>query len=152
MSISHINTPVTISKTSNDPGLLTNEITAVIQREKDIAHIGELMLVGRKGLFTLNMLYDWWIIYASKKGLINDNKWIFSNDVLDALLADEYLEFGVIVGKPYHIQTYLRMLGKHLKYNYQLNFNTEQYNYLNNQINLIRNVRKEQTTFMNKIL
>ena len=122
-------------------GLLSNESTAVIQRE-NMAPIGKVLVVGRKGVFNLNMLYDWWMLYAIKKNMIKDGKWIIPNETLDALLADEYIKFGARAGVPFHIQTYLRMLGHHLGYDYQLNLAPNQLGYLGNQERILRDTRK----------
>ncbi len=126
---------------SSTYGLLSNEATAIMQREK-LAPIGDFLVVGRKGLANLNMMYDWWMIYAVKNNLIQNGKFIIPNDVLDALLADEYIKFGAIAGHPYHIQDYLRMLGSHLGYNYQLQLSPDQVNYLSSQEINLRNHRK----------
>jgi len=126
--------------TSSTPGLLTNELTAVMQKEKIIPN--ELMVVGRKGVFTLKMLYDWWMIYASRKNLIKEKKWIVPNETIDALLADSYIKFGANINEPYHVQTYLRMLGSQLSYIPSVELNAAQLNYLKNQELLLNNFRK----------
>lgn len=124
-------------------GLMSNEATAVMQREK-VAPIGELLVVGRKGVFNLNMLYDWWMLYAVKNNLLVKNAtFVMPNETLDALLADEYIKDGARAGTPYRTQTYLRMLGRHLGYDYQLTLGQEQINYLANQEILLRNERKK---------
>ncbi|GAG93392.1 unnamed protein product [marine sediment metagenome] len=127
---------------SSTYGLLSNEATAIMQREI-IAPIGKFLVVGRKGLANLNIMYDWWIIYAIKNNLISNGKFIIPNNVLDTLLADEYIKFGAVAGKRYHIQDYLRMLGEHLGYNYQLQLSSDQIKYLSEQERNIRFHRKK---------
>ncbi len=88
------------------------------------------------------MLYDWWIIYASRKNLIKEKKWIVPNETIDALLADSYIKFGANINEPYHVQTYLRMLGSQLSYIPSVELNAAQLNYLKNQELLLNNFRK----------
>lgn len=124
-------------------GLLSNEATAVMQRE-NVAPIGKMLVVGRKGVFNLNMLYDWWLLYAIKKNLLVKNaKFVMPNETLDALLADEYIKEGARAGVPYNTQTYLRMLGRHLGYEYQFTLDPERRNYLASQEKLLRDERKK---------
>ena len=130
------------NRSSASYGLLSNESTAVMQRE-NVAPIGKALVVGRKAVFNLNMLYDWWMLYAIKKNLISDGKWIIPNETMDALLADEYIKFGARAETPFRVQTYLRMIGKHLGFEYQLTLSPEQKSYLGNQERVLRNTRKQ---------
>ena len=136
---------VKTNRFNNTYGLLTNEATAVMRRE-NITPVGEIMVVGRKGVFNLNMLYDWWMLYAIHRNIIKDGKWIVPNETIDALLADEYIKFGAQAGSPFHIQTYLRMIGYHLKYDHQLSLSPNQLDYLSNQGTELRNNRKQYKT------
>jgi hypothetical protein len=129
------------NRSSKSYGLLSNESTAVMQKDK-LPEIGEILLVGRKGVFNLNMLYDWWMIYAIRHGLIKNEKWIIPNATLDSLLADEYIKYGAKTGIPYHIQTYLRMIGHHINYDRPLEISDVQKNYLDKQEQKIRSIRK----------
>lgn len=140
--IPRINHPLTNNRPSNAYGLLSNESTAVMQREK-IATIGEILVVGRKGVFNVRMLYDWWMIYAVNKGLVKDGQWIIPNETLDALLADEYIKYGAKAGVPFRIQTYLTMLGHHLHYEHRLQLDQNQVNYLMKQEAILREKRKQ---------
>lgn len=130
---------------SNSYGLLSNELTAVMQRDNNILK-NDLLVVGRKGVFSLKMLYDWWLIYANNKGLITNienGQWITPNEILDALLADEYIKYGARAGTPFRIQTYLTMLGHQLSYDYKLDLDQPQLNYLSNQANTLRSERQK---------
>lgn len=120
-------------------GLLSNEATAVMQN--NIASGDKLLVVGRKGVINTRMLYDWWYVYAVKNNLIVNRKWISPNDVLNALLADEYIKFGAVVGKPYAIQTYFAMLGNHIDYTVKLDLSDVQNNYLIDLANIFRRER-----------
>ncbi len=149
-AITGITTTMINSRPANSYGLLSNEVTAVMQRETQAGNIpiGEILVVGRKGVFSLNMVYDWWLIYAATRGLIRregnkDGQWIFPNETLDALLADEYIKYGAKAGTPFRIQTYLRMIGQHLLYDYILELNQNQLNYLANQERILREERKK---------
>lgn len=123
-------------------GLLSNEATAIMQGHKSIP-LGEILVLGRKGVTNLNMLYNWWIIYAFQNHLIKDGKWIKPNEILDVLLADEYIKYGSQAGVPFKIQTYLRMIGHHLNYDQRLNLSSEQQNYLSYQENILQKEREK---------
>ena len=123
-------------------GLLSNEATAIIQTHKTIP-IGSLLVVGRKGVINLNMLYNWWMIYAFQNHLIKDGKWIRPNETLDGLLADEYIKYGAQAGVPFTVQTYLRMIGHHLNYDNTLQLSQDQSNYLLNQENILQSEREK---------
>ena len=126
-------------------GLLSNEATAVMQRER-VSPIGQLLVVGRKGVFNLKMLYDWWMLYTlSHNLLIKNGTYVMPNETLDALLADEYIKEGATASTPYHTQTYLRMIGRHLGYDYQIDLSSDQLSYLNNQERILRDERKRYT-------
>jgi len=128
-------------RSSNTYGLLTNEMTAVMQNE-NIAPIGKFLESGRKGVVNLNMLYNWWVLYAINKNLIKDN-WILPNEVLNSLLADQYIKYGAKSGTPFDIQTYLRMIGNHLKYDDKLTLSVDQQNYLLSQDNILKTERSK---------
>ncbi|GAG80770.1 unnamed protein product [marine sediment metagenome] len=142
-NISTIHTSLSNNRPSNSYGLLSNEATAVMQREKLITPISNIMVVGRKGVVNVNMLYDWWLIYAANKGLVKEGQWIAPNETLDALLADEYIKHGANAGIPFRIQTYLTMLSNHLHHKLRLNLDKNQIFYLRNQENILRNLRKQ---------
>ena len=141
-TIPGINRTLTNSRSANSYGLLTNEATAVMQRENPVP-VGDIMVVGRKGVFNIRMLYDWWMIYASRKSLIKDKQWIVPDGTLDALLADEYIKDGATAGVPFRIQTYLAMLGRHLSHDYNLKLNSQQTGYLRQQETVLREQRKQ---------
>lgn len=128
------------SRTNKTYGLLSNEATAIMQTHPSIP-IGQLLVVGRKGIVNLNMLYNWWIIYAFQHNLFREGKWINPDDTLNGLLADEYIKYGAQTGVPYSIQTYLRMIGHHLNYDEQLNLTQEHINYLLSQDNILQKER-----------
>ncbi len=130
------------NRTNKTYGLLSNEMTAVMQRDKQIA-IGELLVLGRKGIINLTMLYNWWMIYAFKNQLIIDNLWILPNQTIDALLADDYIKFGASYGAPFAMQTYLRMIGQHLNYDQHLNLSWDHLNYLSMQENILLREREK---------
>jgi hypothetical protein len=130
------------NRTNKTYGLLSNEMTAVMQRDKQIA-VGELLVLGRKGIANLTMLYNWWMIYAFKNYLIKDNRWILPNETIDALLADDYIKFGASSGVPFALQTYLRMIGQHLSYDQHLNLSPEHINYLSSQENILLREREK---------
>lgn len=142
MAATNITTLAGSRHSSSTYGLLSNESTAVMQRE-NVAPIGELLVVGRKGVFNLNMLYDWWMLYAIKNNLVAEGKWIVPNETIDALLADEYIKYGAKARTPFLIQTYLRMIGNHLGYEYKLNLSPDQLNYLSGQEKSLKNTRKQ---------
>lgn len=127
------------NRTNKTYGLLSNEATAVMQTYKNIP-IGEFLVYGRKGIANLDMLYNWWIIYAFQNHLIKDGKWIKPNETLDTLLADEYIKFGAKSGFPFHIQTYLRMLGQHLEYT-DITLSNSQKQYILQNENILQNER-----------
>ena len=136
------------NKTSTDYGLLSNESTAVMQGE-NIYPIEQLLVVGRKGVVNLKMLYDWWILYAIKHNLLIENsKYVRPNETLNALLADEYIKEGAIAGEPYNTQTYLRMIGRHLGYDHILNLSPDHKTYLETQERLLKGeVKKKLNIF-----
>ena len=128
------------NRSNKSYGLLSNEITAIMQTHNTIP-LGQLLVLGRKGITNLNTLYNWWIIYAIQNRLIKDGKWIRPNDTLDVLLADEYIKYGARAGVPFSVQTYLRMIGHHLNHDETLQLSQEQLNYLTTQENNIQQER-----------
>ena len=78
-NISHLEKYNELTNRSNKTyGLLSNEATAIMQGHKSIP-LAEILVLGRKGVINLNMLYNWWIIYAFQNHLIKDGKWIKPN-------------------------------------------------------------------------
>jgi len=125
----------------NRPGVLENEMTNFIS-DKFIGEIGELMKVGDKGVFTLYMLYNWWIVYLIQNNMIKDNQWVHPNVLLDTLLADQYIEFGVTKGQSYRLHTFLSMIGKKLDVK-NIKLNQRQMEYLQKQNKKLESLRFE---------
>jgi len=103
-------------------------------------------LSGRKYIFELFPLcFSEFLLFKGSSLRIPENARHITQPIFDefSLLYDEYIKFGAIAGQPYHVQNYLRMLGKHLNYNQQLQLSSNQLNYLSNQEKKIRAERKK---------
>ena len=93
-----------------------------------------LILNGGKVIGNINMLFDFWLIYAYQNDLIRD-QYIYPDNIINWSLEDVYKKYGASK-EGFLIGTYLRMLGEKIDY-YEIKITPE----ITNMINSIRTIR-----------
>lgn len=90
-----------------------------------------------KPFFTLNMLYDYWLIYLYRNDLIKE-QYVYPDNLINKLFKKEYKKYGASeVG--FLLTTFLRMLSTQIKYdNIESNINPLN---LHKQAEELRNIR-----------
>lgn len=106
----------------NQVGLLNQNVTQVMEKY-NITNI-PIVKINNQAVFTLNMLYDFWLIYVYKNDLIRD-QYIYPDVVVHNLLYDLFKSYGASeVG--FLLSTFLRMLGTQISFRENINLDISQ--------------------------
>ena len=89
----------------------------------------------QQGIYTLSMLYDFWLIYIYENDLIR-NQYIYPDDTINNLLYSQYDKYGGSVDG-YLISTFLRILESQISFDSTLLKNVN----LKKQADILRLVR-----------
>lgn len=104
----------------NQIGTLSVEITEIMEKHNPL---DELYKTEGKGIYTLNMLYDFWLIYAYQNDLIRDG-YIYPDVTVHNLLYKLYNMYGASE-MGFLLTTFLRMLGSQLDFSKNINVNVK---------------------------
>ena len=96
-------------------GLLNKTITKVMEENNIIP--SPIIKLNFNGIYTLNMLYDFWLAYAYQNDLIHE-QYIYPDETINNLLFNQYMRYGGSI-EGNLLETFLRMLSS------QINFNTD---------------------------
>ncbi len=91
---------------------LLNETITEIMQQNNIIDI-EIIKINGRGVYTLNMLYDFWLIYVYQNDLIRD-QYIYPDVVIHNLLYKLYNIYGASNSR-FSLTNFLRMLGTQLE-------------------------------------
>jgi len=98
---------------------LLNEKATKIMEENNVISIG-MDKKDSQAIYTLNMLYDFWLIYIHQNDLLHE-QFVYPNGVINDLLSSEYKKYGGSEGG-FILSKFLRMLTSLISYDTNLYF------------------------------
>jgi len=98
---------------------LLNEKATKIMEENNVISIG-MDKKDSQAIYTLNMLYDFWLIYIHQNDLLHE-QFVYPNGVINNLLSSEYKKYGGSEGG-FILSKFLRMLTSLISYDTNLYF------------------------------
>ena len=115
-----------------DKTYLLNKTMTEVMDKNNVTDI-PIVKKNNKAVYTLSMLYDFWLIYAYQNDLIRD-QYIYPDVVVHNLLFDLYKIYGA-KGSGFLLSTFLRMLGSQTFFDKEINID------ISDQRDKLRNMR-----------
>lgn len=99
-------------------GLLNKKATKIME-DNNVISI-PMHKKDSQAIYTLNMLYDFWLIYIHQNDLLHE-QFVYPNRVINDLLSSEYKKYGGSEGG-FILSKFLRMLTSLISYDTNLYF------------------------------